>query len=126
VGLSEQRIYQDLVEENGFANSYESVKRFVRKLRVRHPQRVWRLDCQPGEELQLHFGLGAGNCERVKCHRGSESRTLDSASVSYQLPSFGTDARSPHLRSILVPKKNACSQGPWNRSNESFRSDKDF
>ena len=31
-GLSAQRIYQDLVEENGFADSYESVKRFVRKL----------------------------------------------------------------------------------------------
>ena len=31
VGLSARRIYQDLVEENGFADSYESVKRFVRK-----------------------------------------------------------------------------------------------
>jgi len=28
VGLSARRIYQDLVEENGFADSYESVKRF--------------------------------------------------------------------------------------------------
>jgi len=59
VGLSAQRIYQDLVEENGFADSYESVKRFVRKLRATHPERVWRLECQPGEELQLDFGLGA-------------------------------------------------------------------
>jgi transposase len=58
VGLSAQRIYQDLVEEKGFADSYESVKRFVRKLRASHPQRVWRLECQPGEELQLDFGLG--------------------------------------------------------------------
>src|SRR6516225_495440 len=59
VGLSAQRIYQDLVEEKGFADSYESVKRFVRKLRASHPQRVWRLECQPGEELQLDFGSGA-------------------------------------------------------------------
>src|SRR5271165_879932 len=59
VGLSARRIYQDLVEENGFADSYESVKRFVRKQRTSHPQRVWRLECQPGEELQLDFGLGA-------------------------------------------------------------------
>jgi predicted transcriptional regulator len=29
VGLSAQRIYQDLVEENGFTDSYQSVKRFV-------------------------------------------------------------------------------------------------
>src|SRR5208282_3267819 len=59
VGLSARRIYQDLVEENGFADSYESVKRFVRKQRASHPERVWRLECQPGEELQLDFGLGA-------------------------------------------------------------------
>ena len=30
VGLSAQRIYQDLVEESGFTDSYQSVKRFVR------------------------------------------------------------------------------------------------
>ena len=58
MGLSAQRIYQDLVEEKGFADSYESVKRFVRKLRATHPQRVWRRECQPGEEPQLDFGLG--------------------------------------------------------------------
>jgi hypothetical protein len=35
VGLSAQRIYQDLVEQNGFSDSCQSVKRFVRKLRAR-------------------------------------------------------------------------------------------
>jgi transposase len=59
VGLSAQRIYQDLVEENGFTDSYQSVKRFVRKFRAAQPERIWRLECQPGEELQLDFGLGA-------------------------------------------------------------------
>jgi len=59
VGLSAQRIYQDLVGENGFTDSYQSVKRFVRKLRAAQPERIWRLECQPGEELQLDFGLGA-------------------------------------------------------------------
>jgi transposase len=59
LGLSAQRIYQDLVNENGFTDSYQSVKRFVRKLREAQPERVWRLECQPGEELQLDFGLGA-------------------------------------------------------------------
>jgi hypothetical protein len=44
VGLSAQCIYQDLVEETGFADSYESVKRFVRKLRASHPERVWHLE----------------------------------------------------------------------------------
>jgi hypothetical protein len=50
---------QDLSEEKGFTDSYESVKRFVRKLRASQPERGWRLECQPGEELQLDFGLGA-------------------------------------------------------------------
>jgi transposase len=59
IGLSAQRIWQDLVQEHGFSNSYESVKRFVRKLRAAQPQAVCRLECQPGEELQLDFGLGA-------------------------------------------------------------------
>jgi transposase len=59
LGLSAQRIYQDLVAENAFSDSYQSVKRFVRKLRAREPERVWRLECQPGEEVQLDFGLGA-------------------------------------------------------------------
>jgi hypothetical protein len=70
VGLSAQRIYQDLVEENGFTDSYQSVKRFVRKLRAIQPQRVWRLECQPGEELQLDFGLG-DRSRMVKTKRAS-------------------------------------------------------
>jgi hypothetical protein len=32
VSLSARRIYQDLVEQNGFKDSYQSVQRFVRKL----------------------------------------------------------------------------------------------
>ena len=44
VGLSAQRIYQDLVEESGFTDSYQSVKRFVRKLRSIQPDRVWRFE----------------------------------------------------------------------------------
>src|SRR5258707_9636758 len=57
VGLSAQRIYQDLVEQNGFIDSYESVKRFVRKLEAR--QRVWRMQYRQGEEGKDDFGLGA-------------------------------------------------------------------
>ena len=58
-GLSAQRIYQDLVAEHGFAASYQSVKRYVAKLKAREPKRVWRIECQPGEEVQVDFGLGA-------------------------------------------------------------------
>jgi transposase len=58
-GLSGQRIYQDLVLEHGFADSYQSVQRYVRRLKETQPERVWRLECQPGEEAQVDFGLGA-------------------------------------------------------------------
>jgi transposase len=58
-GLSAQRIYQDLRAEVDFAGSYQSVKRFVRRLRRAEPERVWRVEVEPGEELQVDFGLGA-------------------------------------------------------------------
>lgn len=59
LGLSAQRIYQDLVAQNAFEGSYESVKRYVGARRKSQPRRVWRLECEPGEELQVDFGLGA-------------------------------------------------------------------
>ena len=37
VGLSAQRIYQDLVGDCGFSGSYQAVKRFVRQLRQTQP-----------------------------------------------------------------------------------------
>lgn len=58
-GLSAQRIYQDLVLEVSFSGSYQSVKRFVRQLRRQQPERVWRIEVQPGEEAQIDFGTGA-------------------------------------------------------------------
>jgi transposase len=58
-GLEAQRIHQDLVAEHEFEGSYESVKRFVRKLRKRDPNRTCRIECNPGEEAQIDFGLGA-------------------------------------------------------------------
>jgi transposase len=57
-GLSAQRIHQDLVVEIGFTGSYQSVKRFVRRLRGAVPDRVWRIEVQPGEEAQVDFGTG--------------------------------------------------------------------
>jgi transposase len=59
LGLSAQRIFQDLRAETGFEGSYQSVKRFVRRVQATHPERVWRMECEPGEEMQVDFGLGA-------------------------------------------------------------------
>jgi transposase len=55
-GLHGKRIWQDLVDERGYQHGYPSVKRFVRKLKAREPQRVWRLECLPGEEAQIDYG----------------------------------------------------------------------
>ncbi len=63
-GLTAQRIYQDLMVEHGFTGSYESVKRYVRRLRTVHPGRVYRVECLPGEEAQVDFGQGAPVLER--------------------------------------------------------------
>lgn len=59
LGLSAKRIHQDLVADHGFTGSYQSVKRYAQRLRAARPKRVWRMECQPGEEMQVDFGLGA-------------------------------------------------------------------
>lgn len=58
-GLSARRIYQDLVVEAGFGASYQSVKRYVGQRKAAEPKRVWRIEAEPGEEVQVDFGLGA-------------------------------------------------------------------
>jgi hypothetical protein len=57
--LTAQRIWQDLVAEQGFRGSYDSVKRFVRRLGQGRPLPFRRLECGPGEEAQVDFGTGA-------------------------------------------------------------------
>ena len=59
LGRNAQSIYQDLVERHGFEHRYNSVKRFVRTLRAREPQRFDVLEFLPGEEAQVDYGQGA-------------------------------------------------------------------
>ena len=49
----------DLVEQHGFASRYNSVKRFVRTLKRRDPERFDVLESTAGEEAQVDFGTGA-------------------------------------------------------------------
>ena len=58
-GLTAQRIWQDLRSEHGFTGSYQSVQRFVRRLKSSTPLPFRRMECQPGEEAQVDFGKGA-------------------------------------------------------------------
>ena len=59
LGLSAQRIHQDLVAEHGFTGSYYSVRRFVRSLEATQELPFRRLECGPGEEAQVDFGTAA-------------------------------------------------------------------
>lgn len=57
-GLDAQRIYQDLVEENGFEGKYWSVRRFVKRLGTSRELPFRRIEVDPGWELQVDFGAG--------------------------------------------------------------------
>ncbi|MCK5784239.1 MAG: IS21 family transposase [Desulfobacterales bacterium] len=52
-------IYQDLVERFNFNHKYNSVKRFVRKIKQKAPKQFDRLEFLPGEEGQVDYGQGA-------------------------------------------------------------------
>jgi transposase len=58
-GLSARRIWQDLVSEHGFTHAYHSVRRFVARLGAKTPVPFRRMECGPGEEVQVDFGQGA-------------------------------------------------------------------
>lgn len=96
-GLSVQRIYQDLVAEHQFAGSYHAVRRFVRR---RHgtpaalPFR--RMECAPGQEVQVDFGQGAWVVEHGK-------------------------RRQTHLfRCVLSHSRKGYSEAVWRQTAETF------
>jgi len=59
LGQNARSIYQDLVIEKGYSGSYDSVKRYIRKLRNCYPKLYARIETAPGEEGQVDFGEGA-------------------------------------------------------------------
>ncbi|MBM4448932.1 MAG: IS21 family transposase, partial [Chloroflexi bacterium] len=57
-GLSAQRIWQDLRDDYRFSHGYDSVKRFVRRLKRRRREVVAVMEHPPGEEAQVDFFQG--------------------------------------------------------------------
>ena len=58
-GRNAMGIWQDLVDDHGFAGGYQSVKRFVRKLRgAVSPEARVIIETRPGEECQVDYGTG--------------------------------------------------------------------
>jgi transposase len=95
-GLSVQRIYQDLVVERAFAGSYFAVRRFVVRLVGKQELPFRRMECAPGQELQVDFGLGAWVIENGQ-------------------------RRRPHLfRAVLSCSRKGYSEVVWRQTTESF------
>src|SRR6185369_17663583 len=57
-GVEGQAIWQLLVEQHGFAGSYSSIKRFLRRVAPPTPRATLRLEVDPGAEAQVDFGYG--------------------------------------------------------------------
>jgi transposase len=95
-GLSAQRIYQDLVIEYQFKGSYQSVKRFVRRLGAVTPLPWRRMESEPGVEAQVDFGQGAWIAVNGKRKR-------------------------PHVfRIVLSHSRKGYSEAVWQQTTETF------
>jgi transposase len=69
LGRNAQSIYQDLIEAGEFRHGYNSVKRFVARLKFRDPERFDVLEFLPAEEAQVDLGLGAPTLRRGNLRR---------------------------------------------------------
>lgn len=98
-GLSAQRVFQDLRAGHGFTKSYSAVKRFVATLRQASPERVWRVECEPGQELQIDFMAGPMLADPGRP---------------------GKRKRSWILRAVLSHSRKGYSEAVWRQDSESF------
>jgi transposase len=58
-GRNAMAIWQDLVDAHGFAGGYQSVKRYIQKLRgSATPEACAVIETAPGEETQVDYGTG--------------------------------------------------------------------
>ena len=96
-GLSAQRIWQDLVDEHGFPQQYHSVRRFVSKLTAATPLPFRRLECGPGEEVQVDFGQGG-----------------------WVLTSEGKRRRPHVFRLVLSHSRKGYSEVVWRQTSDDF------
>ena len=65
-GRNAMAIWQDLVADDGFTGGYQSVKRFVRKLRGHQtPAARAVIVTAPGEEAQVDYGSGPMVCDAL-------------------------------------------------------------
>ena len=96
-GRNAKAIWQDLVDDHGFRGSYQSVKRFVRKLQSRPAAEARAvIVTPPGEEAQVDYGTGpmvrdplTGRYRRTRLFVMTLGWSRKSAHVSIQRPDLG-------------------------------------
>jgi transposase len=97
-GLSAQRIWQDLQENTSFRGGYDSVKRFVRKIKRRRPEVADVMEHPPGAEAQVDFLQGPP--------------TLDPASGKWRRPWI--------FRMVLSHSRHSYEEPMWRQDHASF------
>ena len=96
-GLSAKRIHQDLAHEQQVDVSYDSIRRYLKRLGRTRPFPFRRMECEPGEEAQVDFGTGAP----VVSPEGK--------------------ARRPHVfRIVLSHSRKAYSEASYHQKTEDF------
>ena len=96
-GLTVQRIFQDLVEDFSYGYSYESVKRYVRKIEPRR-RACGVMHSLPGEEAQVDFFQGPP--------------TLDGRSGQWRRPWV--------FRMTLCHSRHGYEEAVWDQKTETF------
>ena len=96
-GYSAKRIHEDLVRERGFVGSYQSVKRFVRRLEKDALVPFRRMEFAPGEQLQVDFGTG-----------------------TWIVDEAGKKQRSHVFRAVLCCSRKGYSEATFNQKTETF------
>ena len=85
VGQNAKSIFQDLVTESDYDGSYDSVKRYVKKLKNKHPKLYGRIETPPAEEAQVDFGEGAPTLKNGRYRKpGLFVMTLSNSRKSYE------------------------------------------
>jgi len=100
LGLSAQRIFQDLVSEFGFGGGYDAVKRFVAKLAKQTPLPFRRMECLPGEEAQVDYGQGAWVVEDGKRRRPHILRVILSFSRKGYTEAYWAQTTENYVRGL--------------------------
>lgn len=104
-GLTAQRIWQDLRADHGFNESYQSVQRFVRRLRTIRPLPFRRMECDPGAEAQIDFGAGAPVISPIDPNQ----------------PNGKTRRRRTHvIRIVLSHSRKAYSEAVYRQTTDDF------